>query len=178
MAENKTTIALPDGISATYEKGLLTLSKSGKNSSKNMSEPAVEVKVEGSNVQLNPLNEKRKTIAILRSYAAHVRNMIQGFAKPYTYKLAIVNSHFPMNVKVNGPKLEVANYLGEKNPRFAKIIGDTKVEVKGKDITVSGVNIEDVSQTAANIENACRDTRKDQRVYQDGIYITQKGAQA
>ena len=50
-----------------------------------------------------------------------------------------------------------------------------KVEVKGKDIIVSGINLEDVSQTAANIEQATRLTGRDRRIFYDGIYVYEKG---
>jgi large subunit ribosomal protein L6 len=36
---------------------------------------------------------------------------------------------------------------------------------------VQGINLEDVSQTAANIQNATKVKKKDPRVFLDGIYI-------
>jgi len=35
-------------------------------------------------------------------------------------------------------------------------VGDSKVLVKGDDVIVQGIDLEDVSQTAANIEQATR----------------------
>ena len=57
---------------------------------------------------------------------------------------------------------------------MAKIRGDVKVEVKGDDIAIEGINLQDVSQTAANIEQATKIRKKDQRVFLDGIYISEK----
>ncbi len=180
MAKEKTTnVAIPAEISSTYTGGVLSLGKGEKTVSKELSTPEVKVEVHGNEVKLLPINEKRKTFAIVHSFEAHIRNMIQGLLTGYTYKLAIVHSHFPMNVKVKGQEVEISNYLGEKNPRMSAIKGkETKVEIKGKEIIVSGTNVEDVSQTAANLEKATRDTKKDQRVFQDGIYITHKGVHA
>jgi large subunit ribosomal protein L6 len=62
--------------------------------------------------------------------------------------------------------------LGEKVPRIANILGDTKVEVNGQDIVLTGTNKEDVGQTCANIEQACRISKYDRRIFQDGIYKT------
>lgn len=52
---------------------------------------------------------------MLGTIVAHIRNMINGVTKGYEYKLAIVYSHFPMNVKVEGNKIMITNFLGEKN---------------------------------------------------------------
>ena len=43
--------------------------------------------------------------------------------------------------------------------------------IEGDDIIISGPNLEDVSQTAANIELSTRVKNKDQRVFLDGIYV-------
>jgi len=46
--------------------------------------------------------------------------------------------------------------------------------VKGEDVIVQGLDIEDVSQTAANIERATKVKRKDPRVFLDGIYVYER----
>jgi large subunit ribosomal protein L6 len=117
----------------------------------------------------------KKTNAVITAVASHVKNMVEGLKKGYEYRLAIVYSHFPMNVLVKGNTVEINNFTGEKKTRTAKIIGDTKVEVKGKEIIVTGLNKEEVGQTAANIEQATRGKKIDSRVFQDGIYLIKKG---
>ncbi len=172
-----TTIAIPAGVSITFNEGKLTLTKGNKNAHKELATPEVKFEIKGQDIKMTPLNERRNTFAILNAIESHIKNLVHGVEHGYTYKLSVVHSHFPMNIKVKGNLVEVSNYLGEKNPRLSKIIGkETKVDIKGKDITVTGINLEDVSQTAANMEKATRDTKKDQRVFQDGIYITSKGA--
>ncbi|UCH70303.1 MAG: 50S ribosomal protein L6, partial [Candidatus Bathyarchaeota archaeon] len=52
-----------------------------------------------------------------------------------------------------------------------KIMGDSKIVVKGEDVIIQGINIEDVGQTAANIESATKVKNKDPRVFLDGIYV-------
>jgi large subunit ribosomal protein L6 len=100
--------------------------------------------------------------------------MIKGVTKGVLYELKIVYSHFPMNVKVAGDSVVIDNFLGEKSPRRAEVLKDVSVEVKGQDVKVSGLDINAVSQTAANIEQTTRIKRLDPRVFQDGIYITVK----
>jgi large subunit ribosomal protein L6 len=53
-------------------------------------------------------------------------------------------------------------------------VGDTKVQVQGEDLIVSGVSIRDVGQTAANLEQATTVRRKDQRVFLDGVYVYER----
>ena len=60
--------------------------------------------------------------------------------------------------------------------RKARIMGATKVKVSGEEVSLTGPNVEHVSQTAANIEQATTIRGFDPRVFQDGIYITSKGA--
>jgi large subunit ribosomal protein L6 len=79
-----------------------------------------------------------------------------------------------MNVKVQGDKFVIDNFLGEKYPRKAKILKNVTVEVKGQDVTLKGIDKEIVSQTAAIIEQITKITNRDLRVFQDGIYITEK----
>lgn len=172
----QTTVAIPAGVSINLTNGKLTLTKGSKNAHKELATPEVKMEVHGQDIKMTPINKRRHTFAILNALESHIKNLVRGVEHGYTYKLSVVHSHFPMNIKVKGNVVEVSNYLGEKNPRLSKIIGkETKVDIKGKDITVTGINLEDVSQTAANMEKATRDTKKDQRVFQDGIYITSKG---
>jgi large subunit ribosomal protein L6 len=89
--------------------------------------------------------------------------------------MKIVYSHFPIKASVKGDMFVIENFLGERSPRKTKIVGDTKITIKGDEITLTGINIEDVGQTAANIELATRIKGFDPRVFQDGIYITSKG---
>ncbi|MEM2537643.1 MAG: 50S ribosomal protein L6, partial [Candidatus Bathyarchaeia archaeon] len=104
----------------------------------------------------------------------HINNMITGVRKGFTYKLKIVFSHFPISVKVQGNTVLIENFTGERSPRKAKIIGNVKVKVQGDDVIVQGINLEEVSQTAANIEQATKIRRKDPRVFLDGIYLYER----
>ena len=83
-------------------------------------------------------------------------------------------SHFPIAVKVQDKSVLIENFTGERRARKIKIIGEVKVKVEPEDIIVEGVNLEDVSQTAANIEQATRVRRKDPRVFLDGIYVYER----
>lgn len=120
-------------------------------------------------------DSKRKVDkAAVGAIAAHIKNMIRGVTKGYEYRMKIVYAHFPINVSVEGKRVVIKNFAGEKTPRYAEVLGDVKVEVKGQELVVKGIKREEVGQTAANVENATKVKRKDARVFQDGIYIVSK----
>jgi large subunit ribosomal protein L6 len=92
--------------------------------------------------------------------------------------MEVFYAHFPMQVSVDGGHVVIENFLGEKSPRRAKVRGDTQVQVDGEEVVLTGPNKEDVGQTAADIEQLTRVKDKDTRVFQDGVYITEKPAKA
>jgi large subunit ribosomal protein L6 len=100
--------------------------------------------------------------------------MITGVTKGYTYKLKIVFSHFPISVKLEEKNIVIENFTGERKARYTKILGDVKVKIETDDIILSGINLEEVSQTAANIEQATRVKGKDVRVFLDGLYVYER----
>ena len=98
--------------------------------------------------------------------------MFIGLTDGYIAKLKIVYMHFPFTIKINGNEVLINNFLGEKKPRKTTIVGDCKMEVKGDEITVTGINKDDVGQTTANLERATWIRARDRRVFQDGIFRT------
>ena len=116
----------------------------------------------------------RRKKANFYSIVAHINNMIEGVTKGYRYYLKIIFTHFPINVKIVGDEVQITNLIGEKNVRRAKILPGVKVTQKGDDIIVEGIDLEKVSQTAANIELASKIRGFDRRVFSDGIYIYKK----
>lgn len=122
-------------------------------------------------IKVSAESERRKIKAKVGTIAAHIRNMIKGVLQGFTYRLKVVYAHFPITVKVEGDKVLIQNFLGERVPRVAKIVGNTQVKVEKDEIIVSGIDIEEVGQTAANIEQACRIRGRDRKIFQDGIWI-------
>jgi len=137
--------------------------------------PDIEIKKEDNKIIVKAELPRRKEKALVGTFAAHIKNMIKGVSKGFTYKMKIVYSHFPIKASVKGDEFIIENFLGEKSPRKAKLFGNVKVTIKGSDVIIEGINREEVGQTAANIERATRVKDKDVRVFQDGIYIVSKG---
>lgn len=121
----------------------------------------------------SPWPNKRKA-AMVGTVKSHIQNMIKGVTKGFTYKLKIIFAHFPMSVKTQNDRVIIENFSGERKPRIAKIREDVKVNVEGEDVIVKGINLNNVSQTAANIQQATRIKKRDPRVFLDGIYIYEK----
>lgn len=113
------------------------------------------------------------SLAMVNTIQAHVRNMAHGVLNGYSAKLKILYSHFPISVEVKGKEILIKNFLGEKQPRHAKILGQTKVESKGQEMSITGISKEEVGQTIANIKSATRIRNRDSRVFQDGFYVTE-----
>ncbi len=134
----------------------------------------ISIEANGKTVRVWAEWPRKKEAALVGTIHSHIKNMISGVQKGFTYKLKIVFSHFPISVKVQGRTLFIENFTGERRERKVKLIGDVKVKIQSEDIIVEGVNLEDVSQTAANIEQATKVKSKDPRVFLDGIYVFER----
>lgn len=135
----------------------------------------LESKIEDKKATFTIENPSTPEKARCGTAAAYVKKMIKGVMDGYKYKMKVVYAHFPINVSVEGKRVVIKNFFGEKTPRYADIFGSTKVEIKGQEITVNGIDNEEVGQTCANIEKATKIRNKDSRVFQDGIYLTSYG---
>ena len=104
----------------------------------------MSVEINVTDVRLVTQGARRKNRSILNTARSIVKNAIDGVTKGYQYKLKVIYAHFPVTVKVQGKKILVENFYGERSPRVAEIIGDTKAEVQGEDIVLNGISIQDV----------------------------------
>ena len=168
------SVQMPEGVSATLAGRMLTVKGKLGEARKNFDKINVGVAVEGNRVVFSPFSAKKKDNVIINTVSSIVNNMVTGVTKGYTYKVKVVYAHFPITVKTKGNQILVENFVGERSPRIAAIVGDCKVTVEGDDVIVKGVSLEDVGQTAANVELATKIKRKDQRVFLDGLYIYHK----
>jgi len=168
------TIEVPDDVDVTVEgKKVLIRGPLGE-VQRDFSHADAVIKHRKGELVVETLWPDKKRAAVIGTIASQIKNMIVGVKKGFTYKLKVVFAHFPIEVKIQGNKVIIENFSGERRPRIAKIKGNVKVEVKSDEITVKGVDLEDVSQTAANIEQATKIKKKDPRVFLDGIYVYEK----
>ncbi|MDP7974598.1 MAG: 50S ribosomal protein L6 [Thermoprotei archaeon] len=130
-----------------------------------------EIVSEGEALVVRGAGLRKEQRAMFGTVVALIRGMIEGVTKGFEKELIIAYSHFPMNVKVEGSRVVIENFIGERGKRYANVVGDTKVEVSGDRIRVSGPDKYAVGQTAANISSACNLSDYDRRVFQDGIFV-------
>lgn len=165
---------IPEDVEVGVKGRVITVRGEGGELTRDFSHAPVSIQLEGNVVKVQARWPRKREAALVGTVRSHIRNMIAGVTEGFTYRLKIVFSHFPISVKVQGKTVVIENFTGERSPRTAKIMGDAKVVTKGEDVIVKGINIEDVSQTAANIEGATRVKRKDPRVFLDGIYVYER----
>jgi len=168
------TIQVPEGVAINLEGKKVTVKGAKGTLERDFSFIPISINAEGNTVRVWAEWPRKKEAALVGTIHSHIQNMISGVQKGFTYKIKIVFSHFPISVKVQGKTVLIENFTGERRARKAKIIGDVKVKVEAEDVVVQGLNLEDVSQTAANIEQGTKVKRKDPRIFLDGLYVFER----
>ncbi len=172
-SESKKSIKIPSGVTVKYDNRQGDFIVTGPLGSLNRIFKHPRIKIENKDNKIIVLCSKpiKKEHSLVGTWGAHINNMVKGVTKGFEYKMKIVYSHFPIKTHVKDDELIIENFLGEKLPRKAKIIGDTKVKISGDQIILTGVDINMIGQTVANIERSTAIKDYDPRVFQDGIYL-------
>lgn len=114
----------------------------------------------------------RKDVATLRTVRSIINNMIIGVTKGFKYKMRYVYAHFPINVNLEKNKetdmweVEIRNFIGEKIVRRVTMHEGVDVEISKNqkdELVLSGNSLENVSQSAADIQQICKVRNKDIR---------------
>ncbi|GFO97999.1 archaeal ribosomal protein L6P [groundwater metagenome] len=173
--ENMRTIEIPEGVNITIDNIKVLISGPLGQIQRDLWYPGITIKKEESRLVIGTGIPRREQLAMLGTFESHLKNMIAGVTKGYEYTMKVVYSHFPIQLKTEGNKVVINNFLGEKKSRKANIKGSSRVTIKGDQVIITGINKEDVGQTAANIHLATKIKRFDPRVFQDGVYLVEQG---
>ncbi len=173
--ENKRTVNIPEGVNITIDNIKVMVSGPLGQNQRDLWYPGITIKKEDSSLVIESGIPRREQMAIIGTFESHLKNMITGVTKGYEYTMKVVYSHFPIQLKTEGNKVLINNFLGEKKSRKANIAGSSKVAIKGDHVIITGINKEEVGQTAANIRMATKIKRFDPRVFQDGVYLVETG---
>jgi large subunit ribosomal protein L6 len=165
-------IDIPEMVTVRMEGNLIVVGGKLGTLQKDLTKLPISVDIKDKKLVIKPPGTRKRDLAITNTAKSIILNMIKGVEQGFTYKLKVVYAHFPISVKTKGKEIHVENYFGERAPRVSRVVGDTtKVNIVGEDVIVQGPSLEDVSQTAANIEFSTKLKGKDQRVFLDGLYI-------
>jgi large subunit ribosomal protein L6 len=167
-------IQIPEDVEITLEGRKVTVKGPKGALTQDFRHAHVSMEVNGKTMRIWSEWPRKEEASLVGTINSHVQNMITGVRKGFLYKLKIVFSHFPISVKVKDRSVLIENFTGERNPRKAKIAGNATVKVQSDDILVQDLDLDSVSQTAANIEQATKVKRKDPRVFLDGIYVYER----
>ena len=170
------SVTIPEGVTASLsEDGVVSIQGPKGSLTRQFTNSNLDLFQEGGALIVRTDLPRRKIKALAGTWNAHLNNMVKGVTDGFTYNLKAVYSHFPMTLSVKGNIFVVNNYFGEKVPRNADILEGVDVKVNNKvEVVVSGINKENVGQTAANIERCVTVKNRDRRVFQDGIYLVGK----
>lgn len=158
---------IAEGAKASVEGLKVTVSGAKGTLVREFSHPDVKISLKGDELEVAGPLDMANTIK------SHINNMAIGVVSGYSQKLKILYSHFPVSVEIKGREMLIKNFLGEKQPRRSRIMGTTKVEAKGQEVTITGPSKDDVGQTIANIKSATKIRNRDSRVFQDGFYLVE-----
>ncbi len=170
----KEEVEIPSGIEASINGTFVSVKGQKGELKRDFLYPGVKIQKEGNKIIISADSPSKREKAIVNTFVAHLNNMLAGVTKGFKYKMKIVFSHFPITAKVVGKELEITNFFGEKRARRAQIIGNVKVNATKEEVLIEGINVEEVGQTMANIELATKIRYRDQRVFQDGIYLVSR----
>ena len=170
----RVALEIPEDVSASMDHLDLTVEGPNGTVARRLWYPDIDVGVDGDEVVIESTEDDAKTMSTVGTFESHIENMFHGVTEGWEYEMEVFYSHFPMQVNVQDGEVVIENFLGEKAARRTTIHGDTEVQIDGEELTLTGSDIEAVGQTAADIEQLTRVNDKDVRVFQDGVYITQK----
>ncbi|MEM2874031.1 MAG: 50S ribosomal protein L6 [Candidatus Nanoarchaeia archaeon] len=167
-------IIIPPCVQLAIQNGNIIASGPAGKVERTFPTKSIEIKVEENKVLIKTKNKTAAARMIAGAFNSHIKNIITGVQKPYTYKLKITFTHFPITASISGSEFSVSNFLGEKKPRKTSIPANVKVSIQGNIITVESPDIELAGRTATSIEQTTQVRARDRRVFPDGIYIIQK----
>ncbi len=179
MVEKK--IAVPDGIDVKVEGKKVTVKGPKGAIERKFSDPrfikSFTIEKNDGEIVIKTSNDTKKLRAMVGTIGAHIRNMMRGVSIGYKYTMKIFYTHFPINISIKDGEVQIRNFLGEKGARIAKIIGKIEARIEKDEIILLGINLEELGQSAANIERACKISKRDRRIFQDGIYLASRHLQ-
>ncbi|EQK98553.1 hypothetical protein G6O67_002536 [Ophiocordyceps sinensis] len=176
---------IPDGVKLAIKSRVVTVEGPRGKLVKDLSHLSVNFAHPKKNtISIEIHHGARKDVATLRTVRSIINNMIIGVTKGFKYKMRYVYAHFPINVNLEKNQeldiweVEIRNFIGEKIVRRVKMLEGVDVEISKNqkdELVLFGNSLENVSQSAADIQQICKVRNKDIRKFLDGLYVSEKG---
>lgn len=167
-------VQVPDGIQVSVNDNEIFVKGPQGEAKRKFVSLITKIALKNNSIIISSVRSTKKNKKNSNAIISHIKNMLNGVKNQYVYKLKICSSHFPINASVSGNKFIVKNFLGEKLPRELLISQNVEVKVGGDEISVKSCDLELAGETASRIELLTAIRQKDRRVFQDGVFITEK----
>ncbi|KAI9028874.1 ribosomal protein L6, alpha-beta domain-containing protein [Phycomyces nitens] len=172
-------LAIPSNVKVVLKARLVTVQGPRGALTKNFNHLNIEIKKTDSLLKFTVHHGLRKHVACIRTVRSLINNMIVGVTKGFEYKMRYVYAHFPINCIINngGKDVEIRNFLGQKVVFRVQMHEGVTVEASKNqkdELTLTGNDLEAVSQSAADIQQSCLVKNKDIRKFLDGLYVSER----
>ncbi|XP_074650628.1 large ribosomal subunit protein uL6-like isoform X2 [Tubulanus polymorphus] len=172
------TVKIPKGIEVTIKARRVTVKGPRGVLRRDFKHAYIEMSKKGNIILVEKWFGTRKELAAVRTVCSHIQNMFKGVTKGFQYKMKSVYAHFPININIseNGSMVEIRNFLGERFNRRVSMAKGVLCRLSGvkDEIILEGNDIEDVSHSAALIQQSTTVKNKDIRKFLDGVYVSEK----
>lgn len=166
----KQPIKIPNGVEVTSVTGVLTVKGPKGTLTRNITND-VAVTVENGEVTLTPKAGSDRAKALWGTYAAHLRNMLQGVTEGFTKKLEIEGVGY--RAEAQGQKIKLN--MGYSHPVELMAPEGISITVEKNLITLTGADIEKVGQFAADVRAVRKpEPYKGKGIHYVGEYIIRK----
>ncbi|KAF7270309.1 ribosomal protein L9 [Rhynchophorus ferrugineus] len=174
------TVKIPKGITVTTKSRTITVKGPRGTLKRSFKHLALDIRmIDPRTLKVEKWFGNKKEIAAVRTVCSHVENMLKGVTKGYQYKMRAVYAHFPINCVTTEKNtvIEIRNFLGEKYIRRVKMapgVTVTNSTAQKDELIIEGNSLEDVSKSAALIQQSTTVKDKDIRKFLDGLYVSEK----
>jgi len=164
-------LVLPAGVSAEITDNVLTI-KGGKGSLTQEINKLVDVKIEENSISTIAKNDGKEANVDVGTMNSLINNMIVGVSEGFSKGLEIVGVGY--RFQVNGNKINVS--AGFSHPVVVDVPNGLKAEqVSNTEITISGIDKQQVSEFAANIRKIRKpEPYKGKGIRYKGEYVRRK----
>ena len=127
-------VRIPEGVKVKLEGTQLLVTGPKGQLARSVRFPQVTVTSDGKEIVIATESNRKETTAMVGTFEAHAKNMCRGVSEGFEYRMKVVYSHFPIQLKLQGNRLEIANFLGEKKARYADITEGVTAKVANDEV--------------------------------------------